>query len=214
MIYLPLKKYLNNPFSDLFNGLEAWCVAFNEFAVIFFTFMKYILFFIMFAIGILTFIKLRGTYFKERMKLSDKGLKEIKEIKDFNKLRRPRLILGSIYIALAFGILFNWLTMALIFVLEPLPDRLIFNFINFSGIIDPFTMNRIMDISASIYPHEQTIYYVVAFGSFIAITDLVIAVWYMVNKIPFNPKKALSLLIGGIIAGILLGFTTCLSFFL
>ncbi|MFX1365592.1 MAG: hypothetical protein ACFFCE_06505 [Promethearchaeota archaeon] len=211
MIYLPLDKYLNNPFTDLFNGLEAWCVAFNEFAVIFFGFVKYILFFVMLSIGILTLVKLRGTYLQERMKYGDKGLKDMKEV---NKLRRPRLILGSIYIALAFGILFNWLTMVLIFVLEPLPDRLIFNFINFSGIIDPFTMNRIMDISASIYPHEQTIYYVVAFGSFIAITDLVIAVWYMVNKIPFNPKMAISLLIGGITAGILLGFTTCLPFFL
>ncbi|MFW9990014.1 MAG: hypothetical protein ACFFC3_15310 [Candidatus Odinarchaeota archaeon] len=211
MRFPTLYKDLNNIFADLFNGLEAWCIAFNEFAIIFFGFMKFILFFIMLLIGIFTLVRLRGTYFKERMKVGDKGLKDIKEI---NKLRRPRLLLGSIYIALAFGILFNWLTMALIFVLEPLPDRLIFNFINFSGIIDPFTMNRIMDISVSIYPHEQTIYYIVAFGSFIAITDIIIAVWYMVNKIPFNPKMALSLLIGGIITGILLGFTTCLPFFL
>jgi len=102
----------------------------------------------------------------------------------------------------------------MIFVLEPLPDRLIFNFINFHGIINPYTMNRIMDISASIYPHEQTIYYGVAFGSFVTIADIIIAIWYLVNRVPFDPKMAFSLLIGGITGGILLGFTTSLPFFL
>ncbi|TKJ18343.1 MAG: hypothetical protein CEE43_18345 [Promethearchaeota archaeon Loki_b32] len=102
----------------------------------------------------------------------------------------------------------------MIFVLEPLPDRLIFNFINFHGIVDPYTMNRIMDISTSIYPHEQTIYYAVAFGSFGAVTDLFIAIWYLVNRVPFSPKMGFSLLIGGVMVGILLGFTTCLPFFL
>jgi len=135
-------------------------------------------------------------------------------IKEINHYRKPRLILGCVYIVLAFGILFNYITYALIWVLDPLPDRLIFSFINFAGIIDPFTMNRIMDISASIYPHEQTIYYCVAFGSFVAVVDVIIAVWYLVNRVPFNPKMAFSLLIGGVTAGILLGFTTCLPFFL
>lgn len=208
MILLPLNKNLNNPFTEIFSGLEAWCKEFNKFAVIFFGYMKYILFLIMFIIGILTLLKLRGHYTLDKMGNGEK------EFKDNNNLRKPRLILGSVYIALAFGILFNWLPMAMIFVLEPLPDRLIFNFINFHGIIDPFTMNRIMDISASIFPHEQTIYYCVALGSFGAITDLLIAIWYLVNRVPFNPKMGFSLLIGGVMAGILLGFTTCLPFFL
>jgi len=180
MILLPLNKNFNNPFTEIFSGLEAWCVAFNEFALIFFRYMKYILFFIMFIIGILTLLKLRGHY------TLDKTGNGEKEFTDINKLRKPRLFLGSIYIALAFGILFNWLTLAMIFVLEPLPD----------------------------YPHEQTIYYAVAIGSFGAITDLLIAIWYLVNRVPFNPKMGFSLLIGGVTAGILLGFTTCLPFFL
>ena len=208
MISLPLYKNLNDPFTEIFSGLEAWCVAFNEFALIFFRYMKYILFFILFLIGILTLLKLRGHYTLDKIGNGEK------EFTDINKLRKPRLFLGSIYITLAFGILFNWLTLAMIFVLEPLPDRLIFNFINFHDIIDPYTMNRIMDISASIYPHEQTIYYCVAMGSFIAITDVIIAIWYLVNRVPFNPKMGFSLLIGGVTAGILLGFTTCLPFFL
>lgn len=208
MTLLPLNKNLNNPFTEIFSGLEAWCLEFNKFAVIFFGYMKYILFLIMFIIGILTLLKLRGHYTLDKMENGEK------EFTDNNKLRNPRLILGSVYIALAFGILFNWLTLAMIFVLEPLPDRLIFNFINFHGIVDPYTMNRIMDISASIFPHEQTIYYCVALGSFGAITDLLIAIWYLVNRVPFNPKMGFSLLIGGVMTGILLGFTTCLPFFL
>ena len=208
MTLVVLSKIVNNPFDDLFIGLEAWCIAFNEFAVIFFSYMKYIIVFILLAIGISTLLKLRGHYIQKSMGNDDV------DIKESNHFRKPRLILGVVYIVLAFGILFNYITYALIWILDPLPDRLIFNFINFSGIIDPFTMNRIMDISASIFPHEQTIYYCVAFGSFVAITDVIIAIWYLVNRVPFNPKMGFSLLIGGVTAGILLGFTTCLPFFL
>jgi len=208
MILNPLSKNLNIPFDDIFSGLEAWCLAFNEFAVIFFGYMKYIIVFILLAIGISTLLKLRGNYIQERMKNLDK------EMKDINKFRKPRLILGTVYIVLASGILLNWFTMFLLWALEPLPDRLIFNFINFHGFFDPYSMNRIMDINASIYPHEQTIYYAVAFGSFVAIADIIIAIWYFVNRIPFNAKMAFSLLIGGVTGGIMLGFTTCLPFFL
>ena len=203
-----LYRILNNPLEDLLIGLEAFCLAFNEFAELFFGYMKYIIVFILLAIGISTLLKLRGHYIQERITNADVDIKEI------NHYRKPRLILGCVYIILAFGILFNYITYALMWVLDPLPDRLIFSFINFAGIIDPFTMNRIMDISASIYPHEQTIYYCVAFGSFVAVVDVIIAVWYLVNRVPFNPKMAFTLLIGGITAGILLGFTTCLPFFL
>ena len=203
-----LLKILNNPFEDLLIGLEAWCIAFNEFAKIFFGYMKYIIVFILLAIGISTLLKLRGHYIQERMTNADVDIKEI------NHFRKLRLILGVVYIVLAFGILLNYITYALIWILDPLPDRLIFNFINFSGIIDPFMMNRIMDINTSIYPHEQTIYYCVAMGSFVAITDIIIAVWYLVNRVPFNPKMGFSLLIGGVTTGVLLGFTTCLPLFL
>ena len=75
-------------------------------------------------------------------------------------------------------------------------------------------MNRIMDISASIYPHEQTIYYCIALASYGAITDLIIGVWYLINRVPFNPKMAITLIGGGVTTGILTGFTTCLPMFL
>ncbi|GAH64186.1 unnamed protein product, partial [marine sediment metagenome] len=49
-------------------------------------------------------------------------------------LTKPRIFLGSFYIVFAFGILFNWFTYFLIIVLDPLPDRFIFNYIEFAGI--------------------------------------------------------------------------------
>jgi len=201
-------KIISNPFEELIIGLEKFCIAFNEFAEIFFGYMKYIIFFILLAIGISTLLKLRGNYIQERMRNTNVN------IDDINRFKKPRLVIGTVYIVLAFGILFNYATYVIMWILDPLPDRLIFNFINFSGIIDPFTMNRIMDISASIYPHEQTIYYCVAIGSFMAMIDIIVAIWYLVNQVPFNPKMAFSLLIGGVTAGILLGFTTCFPFFL
>lgn len=71
-----------------------------------------------------------------------------------------------------------------------------------------------MDLGAAIYPHEQTIYYCAVIASFGAIVDLIIAVWYTVNMITYNPKTAFSMLIGGVTTGILAGFTTCLPLFI
>ncbi|MFW9971403.1 MAG: hypothetical protein ACFFDF_14510 [Candidatus Odinarchaeota archaeon] len=167
-----------------------------------------IIVFSLLVIGISRFMKLAGNYIQERLKNDNLSIDEI------NHFRKPRLIIGTLYIVLAFGIPFNYITYGLFWVLDPLPDRLIFNFINFNGIIDPFTMNRIMDISASIYPHEQTIYNCFAMCSFVAIIDIIIAVWYLVNWVPLNPKMTFSLLISGVTAGILFGFTTYLPFFL
>lgn len=102
----------------------------------------------------------------------------------------------------------------MIWALDPLPDRLIFKLINFQGQLDPFDLNRISDLSSAVHPHEKTIYYCITIGSFAAIVDLMIAIWYLVNRVPFNPKMAFGLLIGGVVMGILMGFTTCLPLFL
>ena len=98
--------------------------------------------------------------------------------------------------------------------LDPLPDRLVFNFINFNGDIDPYYMNRIQDINAAKYPHEKTIYYFVAIASFGAILDVVLSIAYIINSGGQNHRKIISQLMGGIILGMLAGWTTCLPLFL
>ena len=89
---------------DILNPLENWCRIFNRFAVAFFLYMKFLFSFILISIGILTLFKLRGIYKIERTKLAKT------EGEDGNMLKRPRLVLGSLYIMMGIGILFNFFT--------------------------------------------------------------------------------------------------------
>ncbi|MFX1303305.1 MAG: hypothetical protein ACFE9X_08105 [Promethearchaeota archaeon] len=198
--------FIDDILNDIIRGLENWCIAFNNFFLIFCKYMKYIFVFIILSVGILTLLRLRGVYRQSR--LVGKNNEEDPFIK-------PRLILGCSYIVLAFGILFNYVTYFLIWILDPLPDRLIFNFISFSE-IDPFYLNGIMDISVSQFPYEKTIYYFFSFGSLISILDILLSLWYLINnnRLIINPRKTLAFLISGVGGGILFGFNTCLPFFL
>ncbi len=196
---------------DVLTGLENWCEMFNIFSRYFFAYMKYIFFFILLLIAILTFAKFRGIYRISRTKFafqpdSEEGIKD--------GFKAPRIAMGIIYLILAFGILFNFFTYFMLIILDPLPDRLIFGFINFSGYIDPEVMNRIADIEASIYPHEQTIYYAVAMASFGALLDVIVSIYYIIVNTNQNNKRPIATLIAGVTAGIFTGFTTCLPLFL
>ncbi|MFX1349304.1 MAG: hypothetical protein ACFE92_11575 [Promethearchaeota archaeon] len=196
---------LEDVFRGIVEGLENWCIAFNSFFLIFYKYMKYIFVFIILFIGILTLLRLRGIY-RETRSINT-------EEEDY--LMKPRLILGCSYIVLGFGILFNYITHFLIILLDPLPDKLIYNFITFSG-IDPFYLNGLSDISTSQFPHEQTIYYCFSFGSLISFLDILLSLWYLINnnRIINNPRRTIVFLISGVIGGILFGFNTHLPFFL
>jgi len=199
-------KTAEDIFKDAIKGLENWCTGFNNFFIILCNYLKFFIVFIILFIGILTLLRLRGIYRQSKLM----GVK-----KEEDSFGIPRLILGILYIFLAFGILFNYITYFLIWILDPIPDKLIYNFIDFNG-IDPFYMNRIKDISASQFPHEKTIYYCFALGSLISILDILLCLWYLINnnRLINNPTKALTILISGIMGGILFGFTTCLPFLL
>ncbi|MFX1574433.1 MAG: hypothetical protein ACFFB0_16960 [Promethearchaeota archaeon] len=193
-------------FKNGIKGLEKWCIAFNNFFIILCTYLKFIIVFIILFVGILTLLRLRGVYRQSR-------LMGIKNEEDSFKI--PRLILGILYVFLAFGILFNYVIYFLIWILDPLPDKLIYNFIDFSG-IDPFYSNRIQDISAFQFPYEKTVYYCFAIGSLISVLNILLSLWYLINnnRLINNPSKVLVVLISGIIGGVLFGFTTGLSFLL
>ena len=142
----------------------------NDFLELTFFYLKFIFFGILLIMGLLTLLSLRGRYFLERLRYNQE-----QKLAD-NPLTKPRLILGSFYIVFAFGILFNWFTYFLIVILDPLPDRFIFSFIEFAGIIDPFQLNRIADISLTIYDYEKTIYYGVAILSFVAVLNIMVSI--------------------------------------
>ncbi|MBA7521116.1 hypothetical protein ES705_13219 [subsurface metagenome] len=195
-----IDQFLPN-FDELF-------IEINSFIELVFGYLKYVFFGILLIIGILTLLSLRGKYFFERIRYSEE-----KKLAD-NPMTKPRLILGSLYIVFAFGILLDWFTYFLLAVLDPLPDRLVFNFISLSGIIDPFATNNISDISKTVYPYEKTIYYGVAIVSFMALLTITISLWQIINKEGTKTKKSIISLITGIVTGLIAGFTTCLPLFL
>ena len=188
-------------FDDVFNAI-------NSFIELLFGYLKYVFFGLLLIIGILTLFSLRGKYILERIRYS----KEEKLAN--NPMTKPRLVLGSLYVVFAFGILLDWFTYFLLVVLDPLPDRLIFNFISLSGIVNPFALNNISDISKVVYPYEKTIYYGFAILSFLALLTIVISLWQIINKEGTITKKSIVSLISGVVMGILAGFTTCLPLFL
>ncbi len=195
-----IDQFLPN-FDELF-------IEINSFIELVFGYLKYVFFGILLIIGILTLLSLRGKYFFERIRYSKE-----EKLAD-NPMTKPRLILGSFYIIFAFGILLDWFTYFLLAVLDPLPDRFIFNFISLSGIIDPFALNNISDISKAVYPYEKTIYYGVAIVSFMALLTITISLWQIINKEGTIAKKSITSLITGIVTGLLAGFTTCFPLFL
>lgn len=193
---------------QLLPNLNDWLILLNNLLELVFIYLKYIFFGILLIMGILTLLSLRGRYFLERLRYSQE-----EKLAD-NPLTKPRIFLGSFYVVFAFGILFNWFTYFLIIILDPLPDRFIFNYIGFTGIIDPFQLNRISDISLAIYDFEKTLYYCFAILSFVAVLNLTISVWQLINKGGKDTKRTIITLITGIVLGILSGFTTCLPLFL
>lgn len=183
-------------------------IGFNSFIELVFGYLKYVFFGLLFIIGILTLFSLRGKYILERIRYSKE-----EKLAD-NPMTKPRLILGSLYIVFAFGILLDWFTYFLLVVLDPLPDRFIFNFLSLSGILDPFALNRISDISQTVYPFEKAIYYGVAIISFLALVTIFISLWQIINKQGTITKKSIVSLVSGFVTGLLAGFTTCLPLFI
>ena len=113
-----------NLLDDIVIFLEDFCIEFNRYALIYFQFFKYIFVIVLLGCGILTLLKARGIYFKTRAFSSDKNENKV------DPLTKPRLIIGTIYIVAGSGILFNYLTYFLIWILDPIPDRLVFNFLD------------------------------------------------------------------------------------
>lgn len=198
--------YSNYALDSLLDPLEKICKEFNSFALIFFQYFKYIFVIVLIGCGVLTLLKLRGYYFKSRS-FSAKGDSNKKDL-----LIKPRLIVGTVYIFIGFGILFNYLIYFFIWFLDPLPDRFIFNFISLID-IEPFNLNRITDIYSAIYPHEQSIYYIVAMLSFTNTIHVTVSIWYLLYKVR-NPRESIIWLLSMVPGGIIFGFTTYMPFML
>ncbi len=209
-----------NPLHQWLEGMEAWCEEFNYFCEIYFGYLKFLFIFILLVFGLMSVLKSKkGTsdvwfqrYSGVIQNQSQVEQEDDMSYSDNKKINKVNLFVGFVFFLLAAGILFDYFTYFLIWSLEPLPDRLIFNFIDFSGDIDPSYLNRIMDITVSQYAHEKTIYYCIALSSFGALVNLLGGLWCLFSQ--KSIKVSFSLITVGLTTAILTGFTTCLPFFL
>ena len=180
----------SNPMSDLGSGASHSANSFNEACEIFFFYMKYLISFILIAIGFLTLFHVR---FKE---------------KDHH------VSLGLVYLIIGFGFLFDILIFFLIWMLNPLPDRIIFNFLNFKSDFNPFYENNIEDLKHSETPYVVSVYYIFAIISFFSLIAILTSLWHIIFTDKDKYKSDFSMLISGIIGCFLCGFTTCLPLLL
>ena len=178
--------------------------VFNNFLILFLQYMKYIFAFILLLLGMVTLLSLRKLYF-------DKKLVNANVNEDF--LRKCRLVVGSVYIIMGSGILFNYLIYFLILILEPLPDQIVQSFI-IDSIKSYFKDMNYQEYV--LYMFDKCLSNAFAVGSFMALLNLFICFWYLFhNKILKNPRDTLIFwLIPSVALGILFGFSTCLPLLL
>jgi len=197
--------------SDIMKGLFQWCEIFNSFSEVLFGLLKYILIFMLFMIGYMTLRKYRGFFrgMKLREQYMDEEEKLLKE-----KLRETSTILGIFYIALGVGILIGYLTHLLAIVLDPIPDAFIFDFINFAGKIPEENMQRIMNLELAEYAWEKSIYYCIAYSSFLGFVGVIMGLRFMIMYANKTHTTSFKLFIMGLIDCIFCGFTTFMPLFM
>lgn len=188
-------KSSNNFFKILNNGL-----------LFFFFCLKYIFVFILLMIALLTLTRLRGIYLTERLKKMED---------DENQLKKPRLILGAIYIFLAIGIAANFFIYFLIWISLFLPPPLIYQILDEVN-LSFYNINRIREYNKNKYEFEKSIHLFFALASFEAFLHLFLTIWYLVNnnRNISNPRKVLYNLVWSLSCSIAFGFLSFAPFFL
>ena len=186
-------------FSNLVDGLNLLFLMYLKYS-------KYILVIILLFIGSLTLLKLRGAYFQQQLKSNGKNSEESSQI------MKVRLTLGCAYIIIGSGILFNYLTYLLMWILEPLPDGFIFYLIDLTNC---FLIETISGRSI-ILNELPIIYNFIALGSYNGMLHLILTIWYFVDKSRplVNPRKTLKNLGISLTICLFCGFTTFLPYFL
>lgn len=166
-----------------------------------FIYLKYILSIILFTIGTLTLLRLRGIYLQQRAK----GVKD-----EEDQLKNVRLILGTIYLFLAFGILFNHLIYFLIWISEPFPDGLLFVLLD----IYKHPIQEKTDIIVENF--INTYHPIFALLSFVAILHLALSFYYLINsnRVISNPRAQVISLVSAVAETLFFGFTAYLPYFL
>lgn len=193
--------------------VEECIVVCNEFFSIFFWYMKYIFSIVLILLGIFTLLRYRGLYRDQKTIALGKSKEKI-DIK--KKLGKSHVIVGTAYIFLGFGIIFNFLIYILIWCLEPMPDQYLLYILDYLEVFESNDMMRIFNINKTTNAYEKFIFYIIAVISLIALMQVIIGIWFITKDgTPLgNPIVTYINLLIGVVEGILVGFTTCLPLFL
>lgn len=193
--------------------VEECIVVCNEFFSIFFWYMKYIFSIVLILLGIFTLLRYRGLYRDQKTIALGKSKEKI-DIK--KKLAKSHVIVGTAYIFLGFGIIFNFLIYILIWCLEPMPDQYLLYILDYLEVFESNDMMRIFNINKTTNAYEKFIFYIIAVISLIALMQVIIGIWFITKDgTPLgNPIVTYINLLIGVVEGILVGFTTCLPLFL
>lgn len=176
---------------------------YSNFIELSFNYMKYVLVFILITIGTLTLLRLRGIY------LNNKLCDYHKEKKV--SINQIRLILGLSYIFFGIGILFNYLIYFLLWILGPLPDKILY--IMIKSILDFQNLKYFTFINSY---SLNLIDLVFGLASFIFLIELLLSIWHLIYSDAKTKKKRFAFIgiVSGLMGCIFFGFTTFMPYIL
>ena len=198
----------SDPFSDIFGQNPLMFEWLNGILEIFFSALKYVLFALLIIMSVLTLLKFRKNYNFFKVNAANKNSPE-----GF-VLKKKQLIGGIVYMVLAFGILFDYITYFMLIILDPIPDRFALQLLNNFGVFNPWALDGVINMSNFVSPIETTVYYIFTVASLICFVEVLVSIWLILSENIFHIKKVFLHLFAWIFMGFLFGFTTFLPLLL
>jgi hypothetical protein len=119
-----------DPIDEIF-GNNSWMFDWlNGILAIFFGALKYVLFALLIIMSVITFLKFKKNYSIFHANVANKNLP------DGFVLKKKQFIGGDVYMILAFGILFNFITYFMLAILDPIPDRFALQLLNSANLFN------------------------------------------------------------------------------
>jgi hypothetical protein len=172
-----------DPFSDIFGNISWIFEWLNGILVIFFSALKYVLFALLIIMSVITFLKFKKNYSIFHANVANKNLPE-----GF-VLKKKQFFGGIVYMILAFGILFNFITYFMLAILDPIPDRFALQLLNSADLFNSWALDGVINISNFGSPIEMTAYYVFAVASLICFVEALVSIWLILTENIFHIKK-------------------------
>jgi len=198
----------DDPIDDILGNISGIFEWFNGIVSIFFSALKYVLFVLLIIMSVLTFLKFKKNYSIFKANKANKNLPE-----GF-VLKKKQFIGGIVYMLLAFGILFNFITYFLLIILDPIPDRFALELLNSAGVFNPWALDGVINVSNFGSPIEMTAYYAFTIASLICFVEALVSFWLILTENIIHIKKVFLNLFAWIFMGFLFGFTTFLPLLL